>query len=336
MIDLLPQLAPWLLAVILTAAVALNPWAASLGLVLWSWLPGAGTPPGELSALSTGWNWTGAALLLATGFLLRRMDGLWLLWEAVHAPVRLILPPLILLLAVHGTGQDATGPLLLSVTLAVVLLAARGGFVVHEELEGRRPRIRSLRGMGMEAAVGAALAAAAIPASSPLGILTAIVLIAVLVHLRTALRLSRGVPVVLGTLARAVEGAPTWRDAGSLPRWLRGGPASRSGNGEHRSAPARATPALLHGAGAGQEPRVGWLVLREGRPLFAFRSPTRVWEVDLGSVRARIAEAQPGPLLHRIELDDGTDHLVLATPRGGPELGELVRDFNAASSRSHL
>lgn len=325
MIDLLPQLAPWLLAVVFTAAVALNPWAASLGLVLWSWLPGTGTPPGALSALSTGWSWTGAGLLLATGFLLRRLDGPWLLWEAVHAPVRLILPPLILLLAVHGAGQESSGPLLLSVTLAVVLLAARWGFVVQEELEGRRPRLRSLRGMGMEAVVGAALAAAAIPAPSLLGILTAIALLAVLVHLRTALRLSRGVPVFLGALARALEGAPAWRDAGSLPRWLRGG-----------SAPARGTPALLHGTQAGQEPRVGWLVLREGRPLFVFRSPTRVWEVDLSSVRPRIAEAQPGPLLHRIELHDGTDHLVLATPRGGPEPGEVVRDFSTASGPSHL
>jgi hypothetical protein len=336
LIDLLPQLAPWFLAVVFTAAVALNPWSASLGLVLWSWLPGAATTPGELSALSTGWSWTGAALLLATGFLLRRMDGPWLLWEAVHAPVRLILPPLILLLALHGTGQEATGPLLLSVTLALVLLAARWGFVVHEELEGRYPRIRSLRGMAIEAVGAAALAAAAIGAPSLLGILTSLALITVLFQLRTGLRLSRGVPVFLATLGRAVEGAPAWRAGASLPGWVKGGEDPDPSNGDGRPSPARGTPALLQGEGAGQEPRLGWLVFRGGRPVFVFRSPTRVWEVDLGGVRARVAETQPGPLLHRIELDDGAERLVLGTPHGGPGPGELVREFGAPSDRSHL
>lgn len=316
--ELAPHLAGWFLAVALGAGIALHPWAGVLGLAVLTVRSVNVGLPGDLEGLSSAWIVVPAILLLASELIVRPRGLTWLVREVVHVPIRILLPPLAVLLAVEGPVQGRpSGILALSVTLAVVITILRWGWTARQELRARRPLLTTFAGVAGAGALAASLSAGAIVAPVPSALLAGIAFVGAMSHPREVFRLAWATPGILVDVAEAVVGGPRWRRAEDLPRWVRRGSAG------NLSPPFRGTRALLYGEGPGQGVRVGWMVIGDDGPVFLFRSPTRNWEVALERARAEPGLPSSGPLLQRVRLQEGDDQLVLATPRGGPSVSEL-------------
>lgn len=323
MIPVAPDTLPWFLGVGLAAAAAIHPWGAILGLAATAGLAWVPPLPGALAGVGSPWVWIPTVVLAATEGVVQARPDARLAWEVIHSPVRLLLPPLLLLLTVDGVpGSPTLGPLALAGTLAAYLLVLRWGTLLHRELVGRLDDRSARWRLPSALAAGATLAPAAALAPVPTALATALGVAAVSLRLRDVLPLSPAVPRLIGDRLVLGTGTGAWRPRSRLPRWIRKkGLASARGNPLKLS---RGMPALLCGEKPGQEARAGWLVVADGGPRFVFGSPSRIWEVELaGASASRLSS--PGPLLRRMELRRQGERLVLGIPRGGPTAGELSR-----------
>lgn len=332
MIPGVPELAPWLAGIAWSVAVAASPWGALLGLAVAGRVPGLPELPGDLAAFAAPWIVLPAGVLLLLELAIRSKDGAWLVWEAVHVPVRLLVPPALLLLAANGSAAPgvAWGPAALAAAVAASLVALRWGSVLSAEARGIRPLQRT--GVGAAGLALTALALAAVGAILPaMGAAAALLLVALAwLHDHEAVSAGLFAPRLLAELARfPVEGGG-WRPARRLARWVRRDLSGGEGDSSRRDATNETigTAALLCGAEPPRRVRAGWLVVAGGRPFFLFRSPTRVWSIPL----ARAALAPPGPdtpgrLLRRTGLTLGGERVVLATSRCGPTADALADAF---------
>lgn len=338
------HLEPWALAAGLGVAAALAPWATVLTLGALAALSGGPWEvPGDLQGLGSIWVLIPTLALAVVAMLVHTRQLAWGIWELLHVPVRLVLPPLLLLLALSGPPggpradpSELGGALLLTVSASVLVVLLRWGWTISGEAKGRRAPHESVRGAALLAMVAAGLSLALVFQAVLTGAMVVVLAGAAVFTSGPALRVAPMAPRLVQGLAVALGGGEGWRAGTDLPRWLRD-----DGEGERNPGPdIRGTPAILYSGGEDGELRAGWLVVRRGAPTFLFRSPARVWEVDLAAAvpwRDRSnGAAPPNRLLQRIRLVHQDREVVLATSRGGPSADRIRSEFGSGSGAANL
>jgi hypothetical protein len=323
----------WLLAIPLAAAVALTPWGALLGLGLLVHLPGIAPPPGDIAAFGSTLLLVPAGALLGAELVLRRREPAWTVWEVLNLPVRLLLPPGLIVLAAAGTGwtPELAGPAALALAAAAYGTLLRWGWGLASEARGRIAPLRTLRGAAAGSAGAALLAAGAVWLPVPVAVIAALGLVLASVFGRPALSAGPLAPRLVQDLALSTVGDGGWREGASLPRWVR-----RESPGETQRPTVRGAPALLHGEGRGRGTRAGWIVIHPEGPHFLFRGPARTWSVPFEGAHVHSGLPPAGGLLNRMVLARGDDALVLAVSRGGPSPEEIERELAAQGRRSRV
>jgi len=338
------ELLPWALAAGFGVALAIAPWFGLLALGLATFLPFLPPLPGDLEAFGSPWIATPTLALALTGLLLGGRPSARAFWELLHTPVRLVLPCLVLLLALEpaGAATDLSrplalgGPLLLSLALSTLLVLLRWGRSVVAGLRDRPSFHERWDGALALELMGAFLTVATVTVPAVGGLLAGLVAMSALIRGRPELRVGPLIPHLLQGAARSLGGGEGWRDPPALPRWVKH--ESPQGDAGNSLAVLRGTPAVLllrqgdgksgpEGPAEGGELRAGWLVIQGGLPRFLFRSPARIWELNLGNALLAGDVGGESLLIQRVELRDGEDRMILGTSRGGPNLEEIQAEF---------
>ncbi len=338
------QLEPWALAAGLGIAAALAPWATVLILgALAALSQGVAEVPGDLQGLGSAWVLIPTLALAIVAMLVHTRLLAWGVWELLHIPVRLVLPPLLLLLALSGPPggpradpPELGGAVLLTLAASVLVVLLRWGWTISCEAMGRRAPHESVRGAALLALVAAGLTLALVLQPVPTGAVVVVLAGAAVFSSGPALRVAPMAPRLVQGLATALGGQAGWQVGSGLPRWLRDG----GQDGWNPGPDVRGTPAILSPEGGDGELRAGWLVVRRGAPTFLFRSPARVWEVDLAEAvpwwDGTEADGPPSRLLQRIRLVHQDRRVILATSRGGPPTDRLRSEFGSGSGVTNL
>lgn len=338
------ELEPWALAAGLGVAAALAPWATVLTLGALAALSGGPWEvPGDLQGLGSIWVLIPTLALAVAAMLVHTRQVTWGIWELLHVPVRLVLPPLLLLLALSGPpgGPRADpsglgGALLLALSASMLVVLLRWGWTISGEAMGRRAPHESMRGAALLALAAAGLSLALVLQPIPTGAVVVILAGAAAFTSGPALRVAPMAPRLVQALAVALGGGEGWRAGEDLPRWVR----DEGGSKRNPGPDVRGTPAILYPDGGDGELRAGWLVGRRGAPTFLFRSPGRVWEVDLAEAvawrDASNGHAPPNRLLQRVRLVHQDREVVLATSRGGPSADRIRAEFGSGSGAANL
>lgn len=302
-----------LLAALVAAAgvdlplLLLLPWLLGL-------LPGAQPLPHGLEALASPAPAALGATLFVLGHVFRGIPGVRGAWELIHSLAALPTAALLVYLAeptdlVPGGRLPWAG---LAILMVAILQGARLGARVLDRIAppGTRKPAPAAREALEDAAV-LLLVAGSTFASFAAGVGGILLVGFVAVAGRSALRATRFLPTLLRGVLRDLGGSRGWRSRDRVPGWVRAGAGEASlGSG------FRAAPAGLVGAPDTGGFRRGWLLAGPGTPCFLYRTPARVWEMDLAS--ARVVEVDSRPWAVRVCLDLDRSRPVLVVPRDGP------------------
>lgn len=304
-------------------ALGLDLYLSLLALAVLGYLPIGLTEPGQLEHLASPWILLAAAALYGLSWFPERHRATVLAWEAFHLPARMVAAGLLALLLLSHPGMPEVRPHVLAaagIAGGVQLLRVGWGIILTRGM-GRalRPRGRRLA----EGGTGLGLLWLALVHSPLFGLAAAGVILVLLVATSVPpLRAARfTLHLLRGQLGNLV-GATAWRFHERLPRWIRRRVESRAGAAVRGT---RGVPAGLVGVPDAGLFRAGWFVLGPEGPVFMYRTPRQVWEVELFRGRPTLIRAHPELL--RVDWRDQDGRFALFLPRSIPEeeFRELTR-----------
>jgi hypothetical protein len=308
----MPPISPeWALVVVLALALGLDLYLTLVALVLFAYLPMAPALAGQLEHLGNPWALLAALILFAVGWWVEGRRGLVPVWEVFHLPARVAAAGLLALLVLDHPGMpEPQAPVVVAGVIAggVQILRIGWGVVLARGLDrAPSPRIRRVL-EGILAVALLAMAAIHGPGAALVG--ASLILLLLLGTCLPPLRAAAFTRHLIRGQLRDLLGSSEWRPPDSLPGWVRRRLVDQAGVSIRG---ARGVRAAIMGVSQAGFFRPGWFILGPEGPVFMFRTPGRVWEVDLFHGRPTLIRAHPE--LVRVDWRDQDGRFLLFLPR---------------------
>jgi hypothetical protein len=308
----MPYISPeWALVVVLSLALGLDLYLTILALVLLGYLPVASAHLGQFEQLASPWILSASVILFALGWWVEGRRGLVPTWELFHLPARMAAAGLLALLVLGHPGMpELQAPVVVAGLIAggVQILRIGWGVILTRGLD-RTSNPTTRRVLEGTLAV-ALLAIAAIHGPGTALIGASLILLLLLGTCLPPLRAAAFTRHLVRGQLRDLVGSSEWRPHDSLPGWIRRRLVDRAGVSIRG---ARGARAALVGVSQAGFFRPGWFVLGPRGPVFMYRTPGRVWEVDLFHGRPTLIRTHPE--LVRVDWRDQDGRFLLFLPR---------------------